>query len=353
MFHFSTLFLLFIYCAIAKEYVEEKHIELSDYEYWCTGNCDRDVKTTPHPGIILMGGGTDVDEAFVQQIKWSDCGDFLVIRADRDKAYDKYVYDLSCANSAATLYIKNKNGANDDYVVQKVNDAEAIFFAGGDQTTYLEDWKGTKMQTAIQNAINNRNVPIGGTSAGCDVQSYWVYAASNGSATSEECLLNPFNQYMTFATHLVTQKYNLLNNTVIDTHFVTRARFGRLLAFVARLRTSTDIGSVGYPIRGIGINEQSAFAIDLETLKGRLLGPDKDGSEAYIIFPDEDPEICERLHPLTYQNVTVQKLRAFYNDTYDFGKWSGGRSSLLYNVSVVAGVEQQNPYVSPRENLDY
>ena len=32
------------------------------------GNCNKDAVTRPQGGIILMGGGTDVDEAFKQQI---------------------------------------------------------------------------------------------------------------------------------------------------------------------------------------------------------------------------------------------------------------------------------------------
>ncbi len=32
------------------------------------GNCDVDVQTETQGGMILMGGGTDVDEAFQQQI---------------------------------------------------------------------------------------------------------------------------------------------------------------------------------------------------------------------------------------------------------------------------------------------
>ena len=75
---------------------------------------------------------------------------FLVIRSDRDNAYDSYIYNLGCSNSAATLYIKNKDGANEDFVINKINNAEAIFFAGGDQATYLKDWKNTKLQTAVQ-----------------------------------------------------------------------------------------------------------------------------------------------------------------------------------------------------------
>ena len=41
-----------------------------DYQYWCVGNCERDVETNPRKGLILMGGGTDVDDAFKKQVEW-------------------------------------------------------------------------------------------------------------------------------------------------------------------------------------------------------------------------------------------------------------------------------------------
>lgn len=37
----------------------------------CKGNCNVDVTTQTVPGIIIMGGGTDVDDAFIQQISAS------------------------------------------------------------------------------------------------------------------------------------------------------------------------------------------------------------------------------------------------------------------------------------------
>ena len=184
-----------------------------------------------------------------------------------------------------------------------------------------------------------------GTSAGCDIQGYYIYTAANGSVTSVEADVNPYNQYMTFTnSFFLTQKYNILNNVIIDTHFVTRKRFGRLLAFIARLET--DIMHKKGMIKGIGINEQNAFAIDLKTNMSILLGPKQVSSEAYIInfVNGQQPEICSPHHALTFTNVTVQKLKAVRNDTFDFETWSGGEGSERYNVSMIKGEWQSDPY---------
>ena len=317
-----------------------------DYQYWCSGNCDSPVTTKPHSGIILMGGGTDVDDAFKQQINWSDCGDFLVIRASGTDAYNDYIMSLGCANSASTILINNKNGANDDFVISKINASEAIFFAGGNQATYLSEWIGTKLQSAVEYAINYRNVPVGGTSAGCDIQSYYVYSASNGSVYSDEALENPYNKYMTFSNFFELQKNNILNNTIMDTHFITRDRFGRLLTFVARMETDSEWGK-GRPIKGIGINEQTAIAIDLDTGIGTLLGPNKYCSEAYIIIPNDPPSVCKPNTPLTYENVNIVRLQAYYKDTFNFIDWKGGTRDNNYKISANKGRLTVDPYNSP------
>ena len=70
-------------------------------------------------------------------------------------------------------------------MLDKIDHAEAIFFAGGDQSVYLSEWMDTPMQKHIQAAID-RGVPVGGTSAGCDVQGGLIYSAINDSVLSSE-----------------------------------------------------------------------------------------------------------------------------------------------------------------------
>ena len=41
----------------------------------------RSSGANPEGGLILMGGGTDTDDAFKQLIQWSDNGNILIIRA--------------------------------------------------------------------------------------------------------------------------------------------------------------------------------------------------------------------------------------------------------------------------------
>lgn len=107
----------------------------SDYTVWCTGNCDHDKTSTSTPGAVLMGGGTDTNEAFAWQISNAQGGDFLVMRASGDDAYNEYIYEMSIAsdarlNSVRTILFKNEKASAEPEVLDIIRNSEAIFFAG-------------------------------------------------------------------------------------------------------------------------------------------------------------------------------------------------------------------------------
>jgi cyanophycinase len=134
-------------------------------------------------------------------------------------------------NSVTTILFKNRKASNDPEVLNMINNAEAVFFAGGDQSEYLKLWSDTPVQTAIQGKV--KNITIGGTSAGCDILGHWIYTAEKGSVDSQEALSDPYNREMTFSTAFLNIPF--LESIITDTHFVTRDRMGRMIAFLARL----------------------------------------------------------------------------------------------------------------------
>ena len=118
-------------------------------------------------------------------------------------------------NSVTTILMKNKNASSDPTVLTIIQNSEAIFFAGGDQSEYVNEWEGTDMQTTIQAKLVN--ITVGGTSAGCMILGNYIYSAETGSVTSDEALDNPYNKYMTFAPAFLTIPY--LSTVIADTHF--------------------------------------------------------------------------------------------------------------------------------------
>lgn len=154
----------------------QKTSKKTNYELYCYGNCDNDFKADETlPGVVLMGGGvrnlrqtyfllvlfffchvqTDTDEAFTWQISRAGKGDFVVLRATGTDAYNSYIYDLSVRNgltlnTVKTLVLKNRDASSEKAVLEIVQNAEAIFFAGGNQDDYVNFWIGTELQTIIQ-----------------------------------------------------------------------------------------------------------------------------------------------------------------------------------------------------------
>src|SRR6478736_2373553 len=203
------------------------------YSYFRVGSAS-DVATATTAGTVLMGGGTDVDAAFQWMCQRSGNGDFLVIRATGTDAYNPYIQQLCpTENSVATLIIPNRTAASDPFVIAAIQNAEALWIAGGDQSNYINYWKGTPVQDAL-NGLIARGVPIGGTSAGMNVLTQFIYSAqASQGVTSSQALADPFSRYVTLDRDFVNLP--ILQGIIGDPHFVTRDRMGRDLAFMCRV----------------------------------------------------------------------------------------------------------------------
>jgi cyanophycinase len=169
----------------------------ASYQTWCLGEC-KDITTVSTPGAVLMGGGTDTKEAFAWQISHANGGDFLVLRASGDDAYNEYIMEISIAsghplNSVTTLLFNSASASAEQEVLDLVTNAEAIFFAGGDQSDYLKYWAGTEVQSIIQSKLSQ--ITVGGTSAGLAILGNYVYSGEKGSVVSEDALANPYDRY--------------------------------------------------------------------------------------------------------------------------------------------------------------
>ncbi|GKS70265.1 hypothetical protein W03_22690 [Nitrosomonas sp. PY1] len=307
------------------------------YDYFRIGNAvdASNIQTTR--GTVMMGGGTDVDEAFKWMCALSGNGDFLVIRATGTDAYNAYIQQLCPnGNSVATLIIPSINAANDEFVIGAINAAEAIWIAGGDQSNYINFWINTLLHSALKDRIAE-GIPIGGTSAGLDVLTQFIYSALlNKSITSTQALENPFNKYITLDNQF-DLKIPFLEGIIGDAHLITRDRMGRDLAFLCRIY---DFGWLSLP-RSITIDEQTALLIDAEG-QATVAGV----SNVYFLATTEIPETCQENTPLTYRNINVYRLNA--QGTFDLANWVG-QNGTAYTLSAENGVlistqPNQSPY---------
>jgi cyanophycinase-like exopeptidase len=298
--------------------------------YFRVGAATDAVNIATQSGTVLMGGSTDVDEAFEWLCSRADGGDFLVIRATGTDAYNSYI-DALCPglNSVATLIIGSVTEANSTFVSDTIRDAEIVWIAGGDQSNYVNYWKGTAVQARLNEHIVAHQ-PIGGTSAGMAVLTQFIYSAlGSQGATSTQTLADPYNKYMTFARDLVA--ISDLAYYISDTHFVTRDRMGRTLGFLCRVHAA---GWTQTP-RAIAVDEETALLIDDQGWGTIVATPDAATGNVYFIEGGA-PEVCTRRTPLTYRGVIVRRLHAG-DSRIDVAGWpqSGGTT---YKVTAAAGV---------------
>jgi cyanophycinase len=294
----------------------------SDYQYHLVGNGE-DVKTATQGGAALLGGGKDVDAAFQWLIQKSGGGDFVVIRASGTDAYNPYINQLGKLDSVETLIIKSRKAASEAFVVDKIRNAEALFIAGGDQANYINFWKATPVAEAIQSLID-RQVPIGGTSAGLAVLGEFLFPAFHDTITSKETLENPFHQRLVLDKDFLRLPY--LQGLITDSHFVERDRMGRFIAFLARLRQDGWVQVA----KGIAIDRETALLVEADG-SASLTGK----NAAYFLRAEHKPTVCSKNLPLSYGNISVYKISGAA--TFNLPKWQGA-SGIAYSLSAEKGV---------------
>jgi len=276
------------------------------------------------PGLVLMGGGTDVDAAFQWMCQRAGGGDFLVIRTTGTDAYNPYIQQLCPQmDSVETIIITSVTGANSAYVSTQIQNAEALWIAGGDQSTYVALWRGTAVQTGVNFLLNSKHAPVGGTSAGLAVLSQFIYTGALGSVTSSQALANPFHRYVTLDRDLFQSSLGV--NKLYDSHFVTRDRLGRSLVFLARI---VNNGWATQP-RAIGIDEETALLV-LPTGAATMVGI----GAAYFLQAPGPAQVLADKTPLTYLNIGVYKVPQ--GGTFNLSTWTG-TGGVAYTLNVNNG----------------
>ena len=327
------------------------------YSYSSVGNPSfaTTVSQPPNPSYVLMGGGPDVDEAFRWMIRRAGItpatgGRLVVIRATGDGAYNPYIFYSNKRKSTAsgdivdgwvggaslgltsveTLVIPSTAAADDPAVNSIVAKASAVWIAGGDQADYIRYWKGRELEKTL-NALMQKNVPVGGTSAGLAVLGGFDFSALNGTVTSTQALANPYNPYMTFDPSPLSTVGGFISppplvNTILDSHFDARDRMGRLISFISRLvGTYAAAGTQQYgctggvlgnsAAKGIGIGVETALLVQRNpdsTYTGQRVTNISTTTESAVYFVNvtQGPTLCASGKPLDVptSSIEVRKL---------------------------------------------
>lgn len=172
---------------------------------------------------------------------------------------------LGCS-TVNIMDLRTREAANDPALVQRIIDADVVFFTGGDQLRITSLLGGSDVLQTLKGHYQRGGV-IAGTSAGATAMSQaMIY---QGRAVSA----------MRKGTVQMTPGLGLIRNAVVDSHFTQRGRFGRLLEVVT--------GNPG--VIGLGLDEDSAVVVR----DGRRL--EAIGSGAVVVIDG---------HGMRYTNIT-------------------------------------------------
>lgn len=271
-----------------------------------------DVNTPVSGGLVLMGGGKDVESALKWMISRSGGGDVVIIRVSGTDAYNSFIAGLGEVNSVETLKIDSRELANDEAVARIIRNAEMLFIAGGDQSKYMHLWKGTKTQDAINYLIQSKKAPVGGTSAGCAIMGGFYYSGENGSAVSAEVLQEPYDQTVALYNNDFIDAPHL-KNVITDQHYLARTREGRHIVFLGRI-----LKDWGVAANGIAVDERTAVCIDQNGI-AQTFG----SSKAYFLLTDGNklPEQFEKQKPVVW-NKNQQAISVYEVSASDTGNGS-------------------------------
>jgi cyanophycinase len=173
----------------------------------------------------------------------------------------------------------------EDPLLERIKNADAFFFSGGDQLLLTAIYGGTDFLTALKQRYISEPIVIAGTSAGAMALSTPMIYAGNEEVQELGGQIK------------VAMGLEFLKDVCIDTHFVHRGRFVRMAQVVITNPTSI----------GIGIEEDTCIVVQ----KGNEMKVIGTGLVLVIEgFAIEDANIKEFADdkPITARNLTVHLL---------------------------------------------
>ena len=217
--------------------------------------------------LIIIGGAVDkgsfaetnLDKSATKNLNFFEAGILKkIIDSSQNKEFSRievvttaskipkeigaeYVKALSYlgANNVDVINIERREQAMDLEIVSRLKACDVVIFTGGDQLRLTSILGGTPFHDVLLDKYFNEDFIYAGTSAG-------AAAASNNmiyQGSSSEALLK--------GEVKITSGLGLIDDVIIDTHFVQRGRIGRLFQAV-----------VGNPkTLGIGLGEDTGLLI--------------------------------------------------------------------------------------------
>jgi cyanophycinase len=181
--------------------------------------------------FLDLAGGLNKAKIIVMTVATDDPEDARV-------RYEKIFEQLKFKNFE-TVNIADRTESYDEKILDVIRNATGLYFTGGDQLHVTALTGGTPLHQLILEKFN-QGLIIGGTSAGAMMMSSSTLLSGSSDLAAR---LNPIE---------LAPGMDLLERSIIDTHFSQRGRHGRLLSAVAH----------NPHVLGIGIDERTAIVVE-------------------------------------------------------------------------------------------
>jgi len=203
--------------------------------------------------LVIIGGGEKTTEIMEKIVDLAGGVDSKIIVIPNASGYPEEAAistveqfnKIGCPNVNYILFSREE--ADNDSLVEKLSDADGIFFSGGDQSYLTRDMLGTKLLSKVYEIYNNGGV-IGGTSAGAAVMSE-VMITGNELINKDSS-----NYFITIEKGNIEIKegFGFITSAFIDQHFIKRKRLNRTISV---LLENPDL-------LGIGIDESTCIIVN-------------------------------------------------------------------------------------------
>jgi cyanophycinase len=215
------------------------------------------------------------------------------------------------------MSIGNHPDAHNPIFIKRIQSAHAVLFSGGDQFRLSTILGNTDILQAVKEKYcNDPNFIVAGTSAGAMAATVLMMY----EAEARETLLK---QNVKISSGL-----GFLDGCIIDTHFTSRGRFGRLAQAIVMNPTCV----------GIGISENTALIIK----KGReaycigsgmvIIIDGRHVDHTNIAYADDDEPICIenlKVHILCEGSGYIMDERKFVADKKDIAREQNAELKIL------------------------
>lgn len=197
------------------------------------------------------------------------------------------------AKNTGIINITTRDEAHDEKYLQRLREADVIMVTGGDQMRLTSILGGTPFLDLMLKKYTDENFIYAGSSAGA-------------AAVSNSMVFQGTSEVSLFKGKVrVTSGLGFMNNVIVDTHFVTRGRIGRLLQIV-----------VANPrLLGIGLEENAALMITNDT-KLEAIGPGMVMLVDGRCITDSNYNDIDEGEAISIENVTIHVMSKY--DIYDF-----------------------------------